>query len=511
MLLTSRRLMLAEFHTTKQEENLIDDLLRHGLHNPKRHKLGILRLALGLSLHIQLPPDEKWAYSTSKDGKPYKLERITGVQSEDSDGRTKNYENTIKAIMSVYHQQDMFADHNLFTRWLRAHVHRGLTEISNSWRPGNDFIDYLLNEFSSVWSNTSNTSEVTHQHTTDQLKNGLLEIGVSAKVVNEIIGARVRRYVLNFDDIHHWDNLKKGLEKLAVIMGINDGGIILKKSKEPRQVSLDIPKNSKEWQQITGSDLFDWSRSQVNSRNTFNVWLGKSVDGLDVAIQLTDLPHLMVAGTTGSGKSVCLHSIIVSLLTLNDQSVFQLALLDPKQVEFSQYQELKNLFGDEVNTNIISCANCLAELVEEMERRNNLMSSKQVRNLAELDDVDRPPLIFVFVEELADLVMQMGNSETHLIRLAQKARASGIHLILATQRPDAKTFSGLLRSNIPARIALRVQKQKESEIILDQGGAEKLLGKGDMLVKLPENNEPIRVHGGYIKQSDINYVQANLH
>lgn len=498
---------MAEIYTSQQEESLIDDLLRQGLHNSKRPKLTILRLALGLSLHIKTPPDIKWASTTIKDGKPYKLERVTGVHSENN--RNNNYENALKAMLSVYHQQDLFADNQLFVTWIRAHVHRGLDEISRSWRPGNDFIEYLLQEFSDVWQNDSAATAL-QQETGNQLKEALLEIGVTAKIVNEINSARVMRYVLSLEDIHQLDKLKKGLEKLAVIIGVNDGGIIFKTTNEPRKVTLDVPKENKAWQQINGDALIDWAKLQQQDRNLFGVWLGKGVDGEAVTIELTDLPHLLVAGTTGSGKSVCLHSIVASLLAMNDKSLYQLALLDPKQVEFTQYQSLPNLFGGEVHVNSVNCASCLEQLVDEMESRNELMAGKQVRNIAELAESDRPPLIFVFVEELADLVMQMGNAETHLIRLAQKARASGIHLILATQRPDAKTFSGLLRSNIPARIALRVQKQKESEIILDQGGAEKLLGKGDMLVKLPDAAEPVRAHGGFIKQSDLDYVQNNL-
>lgn len=498
---------MAEIYTSQQEETLIDDLLRHGLHNSKRPKLGILRLALGLSLHMKTPPDIKWANTTPKDGKPYKMERITGLNSDSN--RNNNYENALKAMLSVYHQQDLFADSTLFVSWIRAHVHRGLDEISRSWRPGNDFIEYLLQEFSDVWQSDSSPSPA-QEESGNQLKDALLEIGVTAKIVNEINSARVMRYVLSLEDIHQLDKLKKGLEKLAIIIGVNDGGIIFKTTNEPRKVTLDIPKESKTWQQINGDALIDWAKLHQQQRNQFQVWLGKGVDGEAVTIELTDLPHLLVAGTTGSGKSVCLHSIIGSLLAMNDQSQYQLALLDPKQVEFTQYQNLPNLFGKEVHINAVNCAACLAQLVEEMESRNEMMASKQVRNIAELAEHDRPPLIFVFVEELADLVMQMGNAETHLIRLAQKARASGIHLILATQRPDAKTFSGLLRSNIPARIALRVQKHKESEIILDQSGAEKLLGKGDMLVKLPDIAEPVRAHGGFIKRSDLDYVQNNL-
>ncbi|MDH5299653.1 MAG: FtsK/SpoIIIE domain-containing protein, partial [Desulfobulbaceae bacterium] len=238
------------------------------------------------------------------------------------------------------------------------------------------------------------------------------------------------------------------------------------------------------------------------------VWLGQDVLGRDFDFDLTEAPHLLVSGTTGSGKSVCLHSIIISLLASMAQQKLQLALIDPKRVEFARYEKLPNLYEGEV-VNLPDRALLLLEkLVQEMEKRHEELQRAGVTSLAEglKKHVLELPFIVVVVEELADLLMQSREIETPLVRLAQKARASGIHLVLATQRPDATILTGLLRGNIPSRIALRVQKSTESKIILDENGAEALLGKGDMLAKVPPHGEPIRAHGAKITTDDLGFA-----
>jgi S-DNA-T family DNA segregation ATPase FtsK/SpoIIIE len=188
-------------------------------------------------------------------------------------------------------------------------------------------------------------------------------------------------------------------------------------------------------------------------------------------------------------------------------SVLKLALIDPKQVEFSVYQHCDYLYGGEVSTDASSARERIFELVEEMDSRYQTFAAAGVSNIAEARRKGiNLPYIAVFIEELADLVLQDRDIENQIVRLAQKARAAGIHLVLATQRPDAKTFSGLIRSNIPARIALTVQKGTESTIILDETGAENLLGAGDMLVKAKPGGQPERVHGVRATRSDIESV-----
>jgi S-DNA-T family DNA segregation ATPase FtsK/SpoIIIE len=211
----------------------------------------------------------------------------------------------------------------------------------------------------------------------------------------------------------------------------------------------------------------------------------------------------LVAGATGSGKTVCLHGLITSLLSTLAPASLQLALIDPKGTEFNTYAKLVNLFGGMIAKSVVNAADILNRLVDEMESRNRHFAEMGVNNIDEAAKKTPIPRIVVVVEELADLLMQSKELEGPLVRLAQKARSAGIHLILATQRPDSVTFSGLLRSNIPVRIALRVQKHTESTIILDEKGAEALLGKGDMLLKLTDHPNLVRVHGAKIGDSEI--------
>lgn len=230
-----------------------------------------------------------------------------------------------------------------------------------------------------------------------------------------------------------------------------------------------------------------------------------STQGVPVVFDLAEAPHLLVGGTTGSGKSVCVNALLLSLFLASQNRPIKLALIDPKQVEFSLWRDCGLLYAD-IATSASSAIGLLDELVDEMESRYAQFSELGVKNLTEARERGFDGgWIVVAVDELADLVMQGKsgkNAEEKLVRLAQKARSAGIHLILATQRPDAKTFSGLLRSNCPARIALKVQKSTESTIILDETGAESLLGKGDMLIKgvgVPMQ----RAHGYYIQASEV--------
>jgi S-DNA-T family DNA segregation ATPase FtsK/SpoIIIE len=248
--------------------------------------------------------------------------------------------------------------------------------------------------------------------------------------------------------------------------------------------------------------LYTWL-AQAPAEWRLPAYLGEDVGGDGVGFDLASAPHLLIGGTTGSGKSVCLHALLLSLLQRHSPERLQLLLIDPKRVELAPYAKLPHVIGQQVLCDAPDALSSLQQLVDVMNQREATLASLGAR------DIDDPRAasqgwarIVVIVEELADLILQSGAIEEPLVRLAQKARASGIHLVLATQRPDAQTFSGLLRSNIPSRIALTVQKATESRIILDDVGAEQLLGKGDMLVKLI--GQPlIRVHGVLIGHDDI--------
>jgi S-DNA-T family DNA segregation ATPase FtsK/SpoIIIE len=223
--------------------------------------------------------------------------------------------------------------------------------------------------------------------------------------------------------------------------------------------------------------------------------------GRPFVFDLVEAPHLFIAGATGSGKSVCLNALLMSLLAAKRPP--ELLMIDPKGVDFADYAQCTLLRAGQVITDMSEAVAALRGVAQEMEDRQAILREYNARNLGEAQ-VNGAPLerLVVVIDELADFMMGKSGAQEPLIRLAQKARATGIHLVLATQRPDAETFPGLLRANIPSRIALTVQKATDSRIILDEGGAEKLLMRGDMLVKLA-GRDTVRAHGARIDQADI--------
>jgi S-DNA-T family DNA segregation ATPase FtsK/SpoIIIE len=263
--------------------------------------------------------------------------------------------------------------------------------------------------------------------------------------------------------------------------------------------------------------------------------LGKDIAGKPVVVDLARMPHLLVAGTTGSGKSVAVNAMILSLLYKAEPKQVRLILIDPKMLELSMYEGIPHLLAPVV-TNMKLAPNALNWCVGEMERRYKLMSMLGVRNLAgynakivegrksgkkELnpltltpeapEPLEEMPLIVVVVDELADLMMVTGKKIEELIaRIAQKARAAGIHLILATQRPSVDVITGLIKANIPSRIAFQVASKIDSRTILDQMGAEALLGQGDMLYMPPGTGYPLRVHGAFVSDGEVHRVVEHL-
>jgi len=261
------------------------------------------------------------------------------------------------------------------------------------------------------------------------------------------------------------------------------------------------------------------------------IGLGKDIVGAPVVADLAKMPHCLVAGTTGSGKSVGINATILSLLYKAEARDVRLILIDPKMLEMSMYEGIPHLLCPVV-TDMKQAGNALNWAVGEMERRYKLMSKMGVRNLAgfnkkmdeakargelipnpfsltpdEPEPADRMPHIVIVIDELADLMMVVGKKIEELIaRLAQKARAAGIHLILATQRPSVDVITGLIKANIPTRISFQVSSKIDSRTILDQMGAEALLGQGDMLYLAPGSGLPMRVHGAFVSDDEVHRV-----
>ena len=324
-------------------------------------------------------------------------------------------------------------------------------------------------------------------------------------------------------------NLAKDLARGLSIVSVRVVEVIPGKST----IGLEIPNFNR--QMVFLSEIL---RSEVYDKSThpLTLALGKSISGRPVVANLAKMPHLLVAGTTGSGKSVALNAMILSLLYKASPDEVRLVMIDPKMLELSIYADIPHLLAPVV-TDMKEASNALRWCVAEMERRYRLMSAEGVRNLAgfnkkvreakeagtplkdplfkpdefypdlEASDLEHLPYIVVIVDELADMMMILGKKIDELFaRLAQKARASGIHLILATQRPSVDVITGLIKANIPTRIAFQVSSRVDSRTILDQMGAEQLLGHGDMLYMPPGTAIPERVHGAFVDDHEVHAV-----
>lgn len=246
-------------------------------------------------------------------------------------------------------------------------------------------------------------------------------------------------------------------------------------------------------------------KANFSKQQPLKLFVGQKSDGSELFLPLVEMPHLLIAGSTGSGKSVCIHSLIASLLFGHKPDEMKLILIDPKQLEFAFYKDLPHLLFP-VIVEIAQVVPVLSWLVQEMMDRYQTLSAKGYRDLGVYNALEKNklPYIVVVIDELADLIMVAGKSVEHLlIRLAQMARAAGIHLIVATQRPSVDVVTGLIKVNFPTRIAFRVSSKIDSRVILDVPGAEKLLGKGDMLFLHPSQGTPIRLTGSFISAKEI--------
>jgi len=240
--------------------------------------------------------------------------------------------------------------------------------------------------------------------------------------------------------------------------------------------------------------------------------LGTDTAGTAKIFDLAKMPHLLIAGQTGSGKSVCLNDIILSILFTKTPEECQLVLVDPKRVEMASYKGLPHLRCPVV-TEASDAPTVFASLIEEMERRYEILAGHQVRNIESYNEVSKEhlPYIVTVVDEMADLMMTSGKHlEAMIVRLAQLARAVGIHLVLATQKPVVTVITGLIKSNMPSRISFQVSSKNDSRVILDCNGAEKLVGRGDMLVSYPGTSEPERFHGAWVSDAEIQAVTGYM-
>jgi S-DNA-T family DNA segregation ATPase FtsK/SpoIIIE len=331
----------------------------------------------------------------------------------------------------------------------------------------------------------------------------LSQFGVEARVVGMVVGPRVTRYELQLAPGTKVGKVASLKDDLAYALASTEIRI-LTPIPGMSAVGVEVPNQRPDF--VTLGDIY---REFPRSAGPLMVWLGKDISGKAVYADLTKLPHLLIAGTTGSGKSGCVNCLVSSVLLRSTPEQVRMIMIDPKKVELSHYDRIPHLLVPVV-TNMKDAAGVLHNVVKEMEDRYELMELDHARSLPEVNKTrarrgERPlPYILIVIDELADLMMASPQEvEDYVIRLAQKSRAVGIHLVVATQRPSADVITGMIKANIPSRIAFAVSSQTDSRVILDVNGAETLLGMGDMLFKPLGSSHLQRVQGAYITEEEI--------
>ncbi len=378
---------------------------------------------------------------------------------------------------------------------------------------------------------TETVSAETLEYTSRLIEKKLSDFGVQVKVIAAMPGPVITRFEIEPAAGVKGSqivNLARDLARALSLVSIR----VVETISGKNLMGLELPNPRRQMVKLTeilGSAVYN------NSSSALTMALGKDIQGKAVVADLAKMPHCLVAGTTGSGKSVGINAMILSLLYKSEPKEVRLILIDPKMLEMSVYEGIGHLLCPVV-TDMRQASNALNWCVGEMERRYRLMSKMGVRNLAgynqkivEAEKKDecipnpfsltpdapeplgRLPNIVIVIDELADLMMVVGKKIEELIaRLAQKARAAGIHLILATQRPSVDVITGLIKANIPTRIAFQVSSKIDSRTILDQMGAEALLGQGDMLYLPPGSGNPLRVHGAFVSDEEVHRVVEHI-
>jgi DNA segregation ATPase FtsK/SpoIIIE, S-DNA-T family len=341
------------------------------------------------------------------------------------------------------------------------------------------------------------------ERTAAALVQTLAHFGIDATISGQISGPRVTRYELQLapgTKVSKVAALKDDLSYALATTEIR----ILAPIPGKQAVGVELPNLSPNL--VTLGDIYD---DLPATASPLAVWLGKDISGTAVWTDLARMPHLLIAGTTGSGKSGCINTILTSVLLRSSPDEVRMILIDPKRIELSFYETIPHLLTPVVSSPKQASA-ALMNVVSEMERRYEKLSAVRARNLAEANRTLRQrgeqplPYLLVVIDELADLMMTSPQEvEDAVIRLAQKSRAVGIHLVLATQRPSVDVITGMIKANVPSRIAFAVSSQTDSRVILDQAGAESLLGQGDMLFKPLGTSRLQRVQGAYVSEEEI--------
>ena len=342
--------------------------------------------------------------------------------------------------------------------------------------------------------------------TAEALLQALANFGIDATLVGQVVGPRVTRYELQLAPGTKVGKVASLKDDLAYALATTELRI-LAPIPGKQAVGVEVPNLAPNI--VTLGDIFD---ELPSAASPLSVWLGKDISGASVHADLARMPHILIAGTTGSGKSGCINTMLCSILLRATPDDVRMILVDPKRVELGLYESIPHLLTPVVSSPKTASA-VLTNVLTEMERRYERMSLARARNLAELNRALRKrgeqalPYLLVVIDELADLMMVSPQAvEDCVIRLAQKSRAVGIHLVLATQRPSVDVITGMIKANVPSRIAFAVSSQTDSRVILDTAGAESLLGQGDMLFKPLGTSRLQRLQGAYVSEEEVALV-----
>lgn len=398
------------------------------------------------------------------------------------------------------------------------------TEMSDSELPPLHLLDQATHEVETISTDTL-------EFTSRLIERKLKDFGVEVKVVAAYPGPVITRYEIEPAigvKGSQITNLVKDLARALSVVSLR----VVETIPGKNFMALELPNPKR--QIVRLSEILS-SQAYADMKSPLTMVMGKDISGVPVVADLAKMPHVLVAGTTGSGKSVAINAMILSLLYKSTPQEVRLLLIDPKMLELSVYEGIPHLLAPVV-TDMRQAAAGLNWCVQEMDKRYRLMSSLGVRNMAGYNQkirdaikagqpltnpftltpehpeaLEELPFIVVFIDELADLMMVVGKKVEELIaRLAQKARASGIHLVLATQRPSVDVITGLIKANVPTRISFQVSSKIDSRTILDQMGAEALLGQGDMLYLPPGSGYPQRIHGAFVSDPEVHRVIEHI-
>jgi S-DNA-T family DNA segregation ATPase FtsK/SpoIIIE len=341
------------------------------------------------------------------------------------------------------------------------------------------------------------------ERTAEALVQALANFGVEAHITGQVVGPRVTRYELQLAPGTKVGKVAALKDDLAYALATTEIRI-LAPIPGKQAVGVEVPNLAPNI--VTLGDIFD---ELPGGSSPLSVWLGKDISGASVQADLARMPHILIAGTTGSGKSGCINTMLCSILLRATPDEVRMILVDPKRVELGLYESIPHLLTPVVSSPKAASA-VLTNVLTEMERRYERMSLARARNLGELNRVlvergeQALPFLLIVIDELADMMMVSPQEvEDAVIRLAQKSRAVGIHLVLATQRPSVDVITGMIKANVPSRIAFAVSSQTDSRVILDTSGAESLLGQGDMLFKPLGTSRLQRVQGAYVSEEEI--------